>query len=251
MEKNQQIQLTWIEGNNPLPDAETAFEVGSNLAGLVAAGGKLTVARLCEAYGKGIFPWYSKNQPVLWWSPDPRMVLSVKAFKLHRSLRRTLVKFLTTPNWEIKFDNAFDQVINNCSEVARKGQSGTWIVDDMIEAYKNLHVAGFAHSVETWKNGELVGGLYCVSIGKTIFGESMFATETDASKLALAALVAFARENEVEFIDCQQNTRHLASFGAREIPRKDFVKHISQSTGQLALDWQYSSKHLQSLISKY
>ena len=196
------LPIPWIEENDALPDAKNALKAESHLAGLVAAGGGLSVKRLIEAYSNGMFPWYSEGQPVLWWSPDPRMVLPIDEFKLQRSLRKTLIKFLKNPNCEVKFDSAFNEVIQNCSYAMRPGQNGTWIVQDMIEAYQALHSKGLAHSVETWIDGELVGGLYCVSIGKTIFGESMFSKRSDASKISLAALVAFAKANNVKLIDC-------------------------------------------------
>ena len=163
----------------------------------MAAGGGLSVQRLVEAYSQGMFPWFSEGQPVLWWSPSPRMVLEVENFKLHRSLRKTLQKFVHMPTVSITFDTAFDRVIQHCSEFKRQGQKGTWIVQDMVSAYQALHRAGFAHSVETWIEGELVGGLYCVSIGKAVFGESMFALQTDASKIALSALAAIDRKTHV------------------------------------------------------
>ena len=224
------MNIPWIDLTTPLPRPDTAQKKGSSLAGLVAAGGGLSVSRLCEAYGQGMFPWFSEGQPILWWSPDPRMVLQTKNFKLHRSLRKTLQRFIATPGCNIRMDSAFAQVIRHCAQAPRNGQAGTWIVEEMIEAYIALHEAGLAHSVETWVNDQLVGGLYCVSIGDTLFGESMFAHMTDASKIALAALVAFAREHGLTWIDCQQNTQHLASLGAREISRDIFMAQLQTLT---------------------
>jgi leucyl/phenylalanyl-tRNA--protein transferase len=209
---------------------QQAWGEDSDAPGLLAAGGSLETPTLCKAYAHGIFPWFSEGQPILWWSPDPRMVLQVSEFKLHRSLRKTLQKFRLSPACEIRIDTAFDAVIQACSNSAREGQSGTWIVPEMVQAYRALHRAGFAHSVETWIDGQLVGGLYCVALGKAVFGESMFARTTDASKIALAALVCFGRRHGVGLIDCQQNTRHLASLGAHEISRADFLDRV-----QLAL----------------
>lgn len=234
------MNIPWLEPNTPLPEPETAQKKGSTFAGLVAAGGGLSVARLCEAYQQSMFPWFSEGQPVLWWSPDPRMVLHTEDFKLHRSLRKTLRTFITTPGSEVRIDHAFEQVIQHCAQTPRPGQPGTWIVDDMIDAYIALHKAGFAHSVETWVNGQLVGGLYCVSIGDTLFGESMFALQTDASKIALAALVAFARSQGLTWIDCQQNTKHLASLGAREMPRSDFLQLVRQAPNQTQRTWAFT-----------
>lgn len=231
------MKIPWLEQNTALPAPEFAQQKGSSLAGLVAAGGGLSVARLREAYQQGIFPWFNEGQPVLWWSPDPRMVLQTKDFKLHRSLRKTLQSFIANPDCQIRIDTAFAEVIHHCARTPRQGQPGTWIVEEMIDAYIALHHAGFAHSVETWINGELVGGLYCVSIGNTLFGESMFAHQTDASKIALAALVAFARSQDLTWIDCQQNTKHLASLGAREMPRSDFLNLVREASKQADRAW--------------
>lgn len=231
------MSIPWLEQDNPLPPAESAQKIGSSLAGLVAASGDLSTQRLCEAYSQGIFPWYSEGQPVLWWSPDPRMVLRTSDFKLHRSLRKTLLNFTQDPTCEIRFDTAFAQVIANCATSARRGQAGTWIVSDMIDAYCALHNAGHAHSIETWINGKLVGGLYCVALGHAVFGESMFSHQSDASKIALAALIAFARAHGIEWIDCQQNTKHLASLGGREIPRSDFLAHLRRTDKASTLQW--------------
>lgn len=241
--------LVWLDIDTPLPHAKTAQPKGAKLAGLVAAGGDLTLPRLCEAYRKGIFPWFSDGQPVLWWSPDPRMVLKPGDFKLHRSLRQALHKFIASPDAELKFDSAFIQVMTHCAQSPRSGQSGTWIVPDMIDVYVALHEAGMAHSVETWVNGKLVGGLYCVAIGQAVFGESMFALQTDASKIALAGLVAFAKANQVSWIDCQQNTRHLASLGAKEIDRDTFLAGITASQHAPSMNWQFMPIHWQELIS--
>ena len=236
----QKHHITWIDEGDPLPPAHSAcLDEASGLKGLVAAGGGLSVQRLVEAYSQGMFPWFSEGQPILWWSPSPRMMLEVENFKMHRSLRKTLQKFVHTPTASITFDTAFDRVILHCSEFKRQGQKGTWIVQDMVLAYQALHRAGFAHSVETWMDGELVGGLYCVSIGKAVFGESMFALQTDASKIALSALVAFAKQHHIRWIDCQQNTKHLASLGAQEIPQADFLQAVSTAVTQTAPAWEF------------
>ncbi len=240
--------ISWLEINEPLPAPETAIKSDSGLNGLVAAGGGLSVERLVEAYSHGIFPWFSADQPVLWWSPDPRMVLHVDSFKLHRSLRKNLATFLATPDHVIKFDSAFDQVIRHCALTKRSDQNGTWILDEMISAYQDLHVHGFAHSVETWVNDRLVGGLYCVSIGHCVFGESMFSLQSNASKIALAALVAFAKSQGILWIDCQQNTKHLASMGAREISRSQFLKDVAQERFKSPVDWQYRSIYWSELM---
>ncbi len=246
----QKNHIPWIDESDPLPPALSAcMDEASGMKGLVAAGGGLSVQRLLEAYSQGMFPWYSEGQPILWWSPSPRMVLEVENFKLHRSLRKTLQKFAQLPSSHVTFDKAFDRVIAHCSEFKRQGQNGTWILQDMVRAYQALHRAGFAHSVETWIDGELVGGLYCVSIGKAIFGESMFALQTDASKIALSALVAFAKQNEIRWIDCQQNTRHLASLGAHEIAQADFLHAVNKAVTQTAPTWEFLPLYWKNLFS--
>jgi len=245
---NTSHPIPWLEIDSPLPPPETAQRKGSDVEGLVAAGGGLSVTRLCEAYSQGIFPWFSDGQPVLWWSPDPRMVLQVAHFRLHRSLRKTLHKFITAANAEIRIDSAFGQVIRHCAGFSRPGQNGTWIVQEMVHAYEALHAAGHAHSVETWVDGQLVGGLYCVAMGQALFGESMFALQTDASKIALAALVAFAKAHQVTWIDCQQNTRHLASLGAFEIPRSQLLADIQAARQQPALAWEFQSIYWNELM---
>ncbi len=221
------------------PDITQAWPIGSEAPGLLAAGGSLDVASLLRAYSNGIFPWYSQGQPILWWSTDPRMVLQVSHFKLHRSLKKVIQRFQADARCEIRIDSAFDAVIENCAGTARDGQSGTWILPEMVEAYKALHRAGYAHSVETWIDGALAGGLYCVAIGKAVFGESMFAHRTDASKLALAALVGFCRCHGVSLIDCQQNTPHLASMGAGEIPRSQFVTGVRMDIALEPMVWYF------------
>lgn len=231
--------LPWLEASDPLPPPSHAWGANSPAPGLLAAGGDLSVARLRQAYAQACFPWFSEGQPILWWSTDPRMVLQPKRFRLHRSLRKTLQKFRDDPTCEIRFDSAFERVITCCARASRPGQQGTWIVDDMVQAYLALHQAGHAHSVETWVAGELVGGLYAVSIGAAVFGESMFALRTDASKIALSALVAWSLTQQVHWIDCQQNTPHLASLGASEVPREDFLAQLQADCGLPERDWRF------------
>ncbi len=245
--RRPQFELCWLQPGDAFPDVECAWPQGSEAAGLLAAGGNLEVPTLVSAYSRGIFPWYSQGQPILWWSTDPRMVLEVDHFRLHRSLRKTLKSFQSAPGHEIRIDSDFAQVIRHCSGIERTGQGGTWILPEMVEAYGALHRAGFAHSVETWIDGRLVGGLYCVAIGRAVFGESMFALQTDASKIALAALVAFCRQHGIAMIDCQQNTRHLASLGAREIPRQRFVQHVQGAIQQAAPDWYFDPLYWEKL----
>ncbi len=242
------LPLPWLRPEDPLPPPQHAWDDRSPAPGLLAAGGTLSVERLKQAYAQGTFPWFSEGQPILWWSPEPRMVLPTAAFRLHRSLRKTVQRFRTTPGCELRVDSAFAAVIRACAATPRAGQAGTWIVPGMVAAYEALHAAGHAHSVETWVDGRLVGGLYCVALGRAVFGESMFAHATDASKIALAALVCLARRAGVQLIDCQQNTPHLASLGAREMPRAPFLAHVAQASTLSDFSWDWSSLYWDELL---
>lgn len=208
------ITLPWLRQDNWFPPVESALEAPN---GLLAAGGDLKPARLLAAYGKGIFPWFSEGEPILWWSPDPRTILLPSELKVSRSLAKTL----RNSRYEIRFDGHFDAVIDACS-APRNGQAGTWITGEMKSAYLRLHDMGYAHCVETWMDGRLAGGLYGVAIGRAFFGESMFTKVRDASKLALVALAGHLRQENFGLIDCQVHSAHLASMGARTIPRRQF-----------------------------
>ena len=245
------MHLTWLQPGDPFPDPARAWDEHQPAPGLLAAGGVLDVDSLQRAYGQGIFPWFSEGQPTLWWSTDPRMVLYTAEFKLHRSLRKALVRFRDDPRCEIRFDSDFGAVIRACAGSPREGQSGTWIVPAMVTAYRQFHAAGFAHSVETWIDGQLVGGLYCVRLGRAVFGESMFTRVPDASKIALAALVAWCRQAQVALVDCQQNTRHLASLGAREIPRGEFVRHVAHEARLPAARWRFDPVYWNELLPQH
>ena len=194
-------------------------------SGLLAVGGDLSNERLLEAYRLGIFPWYSDDQPILWWSPDPRLVLDLNDFKISRSLRKTL----NSEVFQVTLDHAFEEVIRACAVVPRVAQNGTWITDEMLKAYVNLHGLGYAHSVESWFGGKLAGGLYGVSLGKCFFGESMFHLKTDASKVALATLVEKLRSWDFHFIDSQMTTEHMLRLGAKELPRRIFLKRLQSA----------------------
>jgi leucyl/phenylalanyl-tRNA--protein transferase len=199
----------------------------SDPSGLLAVGGDLSSERLLEAYRLGIFPWYSDDQPILWWSPDPRFVLHLEDFHVSRSLRKTLRRGI----FQVTADRVFDEVIAACAGVTRQGQNGTWITAEMMEAYSDLHGLGYAHSVETWFEGKLVGGIYGVSLGKAFFGESMFHYKTDASKVALAALVEKLKSWDFHFLDAQMTTEHMMSLGAREVSRRVFLKQLRSALG--------------------
>ena len=241
--------LPWLAPDDCLPPVTQAWGADDPAPGLLAAGGSLGIESLRAAYARGVFPWFSDGQPILWWSPDPRMVLHVAEFRLHRSLRKTVQRFAASAGCELRIDSAFGQVIRACAAGPREGLSGTWIVDDMVQAYEALHAAGTAHSVETWVDGRLVGGLYFIALGRAVFGESMFARATDASKIALAGLVALCRVQGVSRIDCQQNTAHLASLGAREITRADFTRQLKLDTTHPPLLWRFDPVYWSALLS--
>jgi leucyl/phenylalanyl-tRNA--protein transferase len=243
--------IPWLTAGEKFPALSSAWGKNEAAPGLLAAGGALDVDSLVRAYSAGIFPWFSLGQPILWWSPDPRMVLPTGDFKLHRSLKKTLQRFWDTPTCSVTMDTAFDNVVAACANAPRDGQAGSWIVPEMMAAYSELHQAGIAHSVETWVDGELVGGLYCVNLGRMVFGESMFSRQTDASKIALSALVAFCKAKDIGMIDCQQNTRHLSSLGALEITRKSFVAHVSQQTCHAKPEWVFEAHHWHEILSAH
>ncbi len=206
--------------------------------GLLAVGGDLSVARLVQAYRQGIFPWYAEDDPILWWSPDPRLVLYPPELHISRSLGRLLKK----NRFRFTLDQAFEDVVRGCAAVRGANHPGTWIVPEMITAYTRLHAAGLAHSVEAWCEGRLAGGLYGVSLGRTFFGESMFTRISNASKAALVVLVENLRRQGFDLIDCQVTTPHLMQFGAREIPRTRFLKALRRSLGHRTLRGKWSFK---------
>jgi len=214
--------IHWLQPREAFPPVETALRRPN---GLLCAGGDLAPDRLLEAYRRGIFPWYSEGEPILWWSPDPRMVLFPAELKISRSLARTLRR----GHYEVRLDTAFAQVIHECSQ-PRPGQDGTWITAEMQQAYISLHELGYAHSVETWIEGQLAGGLYGMAIGRAFYGESMFARVTDASKIALAHLARYLERHGFAVIDCQMKTAHLASLGAREIRRSELTRGLKTWT---------------------
>ena len=212
--------------------------------GLVAVGGDLGCERLLHAYSSGIFPWYSEGEPILWHSPDPRFVLTHETFRVPKSLARVI----RSGRYRVTLDTAFEDVVDACATTPRAGQGGTWITEDMRTAYTELHRQGFAHSVETWRsegNNELVGGLYGVSIGGAYFGESMFSRASDASKVAFVALVRQLMAWDVNLIDCQVETEHLARFGATSWPRERYLKSLSDAAHQPTRrgQWQFDSEN--------
>ena len=228
--------IPWLEAHTPFPDVSEALTIDA--PGLLAAGADLSPKRLLLAYQNGIFPWFSEGQPILWWSTDPRMVLYTEEFKVSDSLKKTLrrVEHSRTSGgrWQVSFDSDFEAVMRACA-APRKDGPGTWISEEIIDGYTGLHALGHAHSSEIWLDGELVGGAYGVCIGRMFYGESMFARVSDASKVALAYLVAFLRAQGVRMVDCQQETGHLASLGAAPIPRSKFLQHLRAAIREQAI----------------
>lgn len=241
--------LTWLNPGDPFPPVAHTWGTSDPVPGLLAAGGRLDVATLLSAYGQGIFPWFSNGDPPLWWSTNPRMVLNTNEFKLHRSLQRELRTLLRHARLELRVNHNFDATVQACATALRPGQSGTWIIDDMQEAYSALHSQGHAHSVEAWVDGKRFGGLYVVNIGRMVFGESMFSLESNGSKFALCGLVAFCRSQGMPLIDCQQQTRHLASLGARPWPRELFVQWLQNLALQPAVAWKFDPIYWNSLFA--
>ncbi len=229
------MRLTLLDPDNPAQAFPPLYKALREPDGLLAVGGCLSTERLINAYRRGIFPWYNADEPILWWSPDPRLVLFPDKLMVSRSLRKTLRKNVFT----VTFDKAFSEVMIACAK-PRKDSAGTWISSDIYQAYVELHQQGFAHSVEVWFNDELVGGLYGVALGQVFFGESMFHTKTDASKVAFVSLVEQLQAWHFQLIDCQIHTNHLASLGAEDIDRRTFVRLLNQYCRMPAslIEWQ-------------
>jgi len=213
--------IPYLDAEDPFPPVEDAMREPN---GLLAAGADLSPGRLLDAYRRGIFPWFGDEDPLLWWSPDPRMVLFVEELHISRSLRKTI----RSDRFVVTADRAFSAVMTGCAE-PRAEAEGTWITTEMRAAYARLAALGYAHSIEAWRDGQLVGGLYGVAIGRIFFGESMFARVPDASKVAFVTLVRHLQRWQFRMIDCQMPTAHLASLGAREIPRRDFLVEVNRA----------------------
>ena len=239
--------IHWLQPSGDFPPVEQALQRPN---GLLAAGGDLSPERLLRAYRLGIFPWFSAGEPILWWSPDPRTVLFPGDLRIARSMAKTLRK----ADFEVRADSAFEQVIQACGE-PRSRQTGTWITAEMQTAYTRLHRLGVAHSIETWRGDELVGGLYGVALGRVFFGESMFSRVTDASKIALVHLVRQLQAWGFELIDCQMHTPLLASFGARQIPRAQFTRRVAELVkySNVPVPWvldRFNDPHAATIASK-
>lgn len=233
------LKLTWLDRDTPFPDPADAL---ASPAGLLAAGADLTIQRLRLAYRQGIFPWFQDGEPILWWSPDPRMVLKCADFHPSHSLRKRLRQIARNQQQGhfdvvVKVDHALRAVMQGCARRAADGRPETWITRDMQLAYQAWHLAGQVHSIETWIDGELAGGLYGVSLGKMFYGESMFSHATDASKIALAHLVRFLSRQGVLWIDCQMQTEHLSRLGALPVSRDVFIEHVRHASAEPAIEW--------------
>jgi leucyl/phenylalanyl-tRNA---protein transferase len=222
--------LTWLAPGDPFPRTDQALD---DPQGLLAAGGDLSPATLLRAYRRGIFPWYSDGQPILWWSPSPRLILRPNAFHCSRRLLRSLRQ----PHWQFSLNSAFDQVIDACAHTPRRGQGGTWITAEIRDAYRQLHRLGHAHSLEVWQNGTLAGGIYGVRVGRVFFGESMFSHARDASKATMAMLCALHRLLQFELLDCQVESAHLLSLGATCVSRQAFEQMLTELTSQDTSPW--------------
>ena len=250
------LDIRWIDPAAPPDEFPDPCDALTEPNGLLAIGGDLSVERLLAAYRRGIFPWFSDDQPILWWTPDPRAVLFPAEMRISRSLTKTLRKNI----FSVSIDQVFAEVVAGCAQRGASTQSqndshnednrGTWITKNMAAAYEKLHVAGHAHSIETWRDGQLVGGLYGINIGRVFFGESMFSRATDASKAALVKLIAVCRATGIELVDCQVASGHLASLGSREIPRAEFNRLLAHLTSFPAPgDWPDESIETRQLLS--
>lgn len=234
--------ITWLGAHDSFPNPICNSDPDSSVPGLIAVSERIYPGQLANAYQLGIFPWYSDNQPVLWWSPNPRMVLKPIHFRCHDSLKKSIRQYLNDPDKGILVDDDFGAVVRSCATTRRKDQDGTWITHEIMDAYTQLYEQGHAHSIAMVDKGHLIGGLYCVAFGGMVFGESMFSHQTDASKLALAALCAWCEQHQVEMIDCQQETAHLNSLGASPISRDEFLRHLQIALKQsnIEIPWKFN-----------
>ncbi len=234
-------QIRWLGVDDPFPNPLDEPDPDPSIPGLIAVSEKIYPGQLAAAYQLGIFPWYSDNQPVLWWSPDPRMVLKPQNFKCSDSLKKSIRHFRSDPDSQILVDSDFGAVVRACATSKRKEQDGTWITNEIIEVYTQLHEQGHAHSIAVIEQNQLIGGLYCVAFGGMVFGESMFSRQPNASKLALATLCAWCKQCQVAMIDCQQETRHLNSLGAAPISREIFLRQMQISLNQtnIEISWDF------------
>ena len=240
-------RIPWLGPNDAFPNPLLTSDPDATVPGLFAVSERIYPNQLQSAYQLGLFPWYSDNQAVLWWSPDPRMVLVPTEFKCSDSLKKSLRNFIADNSKAILVDQDFSEVVRACATSKRKDQDSTWITHEIVDAYTALFEAGKAHCIAVTDQDILIGGLYCVCFGKAVFGESMFSKQSDSSKIALAALCAFCAQNGVPMIDCQQETAHLSSLGASPIKRETFLQSLQTSLNQtnIELPWTFTKKILQ------
>lgn len=239
-------QICWLGPQDAFPNPLENPDPDQSVPGLIAVSERIYPNQLLQAYQLGIFPWYSDEQPVLWWSPDPRMVLKPHDFHCSDSLQKSIRHFCQDAHTELLVDADFGAVIRACATSSRKDQDGTWITHEIMDAYTTIHEQGYAHSIAVLEHGAMIGGLYCVAIGGMVYGESMFSRKPNASKIALAALSAWCIQNQIAMIDCQQETAHLSSMGAKPIPRIDFLHQVQASLNQSNIDqsWKFDKQIL-------
>ena len=239
-------QIRWLGPQDSFPNPLLTPDPDQSVPGLIAVSERIYPNQLLQAYQLGIFPWYSDEQPVLWWSPDPRMVLKPNDFHCSESLQKSIRHFCQDAPSEILVDADFGAVIRECATSTRKDQDGTWITHEIMDAYTTIYEQGYAHSIAVIEDGAMIGGLYCVAIGSMVYGESMFSRKPNASKIALATLSAWCIQNQVAMIDCQQETGHLRSMGAKPIPRLDFLQQLQASVNQTNIikSWKFDKQIL-------
>lgn len=235
--------MPWVDDGEPFPPTSGALPAG-DAAGLLAVGGTISAARMEDAARHGIFPLYNTDTPVMWWAPDQRMVIPVAEVRLSHTMRPTLRRFIRKPACDVRVDSAFEDVLAGCATTKRKGQDGpTWILPELERAYLDMWRAGSVHSFETWMDGELVGGLFGIELGRTFSIESMFSRRSDASKIAFAALTAFSREHGIDMLDCQLYSPHLESLGGRLVPREEFEESLQRGLRQPAIEsWRFDER---------
>jgi leucyl/phenylalanyl-tRNA--protein transferase len=244
------MRLPYLSTQDPFPSPRKYSDIDPEVPGLIAISETINAEQLYRAYREGIFPWYSDGQPILWWSPNPRMVLNPKNFKISKSFRKILKDVLIDSNWEVRIDYDFHETILSCATQKRKNQHGTWITNSIMQAYRTLHENKHAHSIETFYKGQRVGGLYCVNLGQMIYGESMFSDKDNASKIALATLSAWCIAQDIQMIDCQQETKHLTSLGGEPISRNEFLDHLDQKCDARIPNWEFNKGVLASWLKK-
>ena len=244
------MRLPCLSTEDPFPSPRNYSDIDPEVPGLIAMSEAISAEQLRRAYRQGIFPWYSDGQPILWWSPNPRMVLKPKNFRLSKNFKKLLKEVLMDANWEVRVDYDFHETILSCATQKRENQNGTWITHAIMHAYGTLHELNYAHSIETFYKGQRVGGLYCVNLGQMIYGESMFSEKDNASKIALATLCAWCIAQDIQMIDCQQETKHLTSLGGKPISRDEFLNHLDKKCDARIPHWEFNKNVLVGWLNK-